>query len=106
MPTTYTFTVGEPGVGTGTFGCTTCLDGTAPQGGILCPVFNMVLDYNILNEVDPEATYAFSNGSGCVITLGSFIQSGSTEGYATYGVGTLTINNVGVSPGDPCASCF
>lgn len=104
-PATYTFTVGEPGVGTGTFGCTTCLDGNPPASGILCPAFNMILDYNILDTIDINAVYVFSNASGCVITLGSFISEGATEGFATYTMTESNIVNAGIEPADPCASC-
>lgn len=104
-PATYTFTVGEPGVGTGTFGCTTCLDGNPPAGGILCPAFNMILDYNILDTIDIDAVYVFSNASGCVITLGSFISEGATEGFATYTMTEANIVNAGIEPAEPCASC-
>ena len=104
-PATYTFTVGEPGVGTGTFGCTTCLDGNPPAGGILCPAFNMILDYNILDTIDINAVYVFSNASGCVITLGSFISEGATEGFATYTMTEANIVNAGIEPAEPCASC-
>lgn len=105
LPPTYIFTVGEPGVGTGTFGCTTCLDGNPPAGGILCPAFNMILDYNILDTIDIDAVYVFSNASGCVITLGSFISEGATEGFATYTMTEANIVNAGIEPAEPCASC-
>lgn len=105
VPVTYTFTVGEPGVGTGTLNCTQCLDGTSPGLFGLCPAFNMVLDYNILDTVNPAATYVFSYNGGCVVTLGSFIAAGSTVGYNTYTLTSANIVNAGVDPMNPCASC-
>jgi hypothetical protein len=105
-PVTYTFTVGEPGVGTGTLNCTQCLDGTTPGIFGLCPAFNMVLDYNILDTVDPLAVYVFNYDGGCVITLGSFITLGETEGFETYTMTSANIINAGIEPENPCASCI
>lgn len=105
VPVTYTFTVGEPGVGTGTLNCTQCLDGTTPGVLGLCPAFNMVLDYNILDTIDPSAVYVFSYNGGCVITLGSFVTLGGTEGFETYNMTSANIINAGIEPENPCASC-
>ena len=102
---TYTFTVGEPGVGTGTLNCSQCLDGTNPGLFGLCPVFNMVLTYNILDTIDPLAVYVFSYNGGCVTTLGSFITLGGTEGFETYTMTSGNIVNAGIEPENPCASC-
>ena len=105
VPVTYTFTVGEPGVGTGTLNCTQCLDGTTPGVLGLCPAFNMVLDYNILDTINPSAVYVFSYNGGCVITLGSFVTLGGTEGFETYNMTSANIINAGIEPENPCASC-
>lgn len=105
VPVTYTFTVGEPGVGTGTLNCTQCLDGTTPGVLGLCPAFNMVLDYNILDTINPSAVYVFSYNGGCVITLGSFVTLGGTEGFETYNMTSANIVNAGIEPENPCASC-
>ena len=104
-PPTYIFRVGEPGVGTGTLNCTQCLDGTTPGLFGLCPAFNMILDYNILETVDPAAIYVFSYNGGCVITPGTFIFAGSAEGFDTYTMTSTNIVNAGVEPLNPCDSC-
>jgi hypothetical protein len=65
----------------------------------------MVLDYNILDTVDPSAVYVFSYNGGCVITPGSFITLGGTEGFETYNMTSANIVNAGIEPENPCASC-
>jgi hypothetical protein len=104
-PPTYIFRVGEPGVGTGTLNCTQCLDGTTPGLFGLCPAFNMILDYNILDTVDPDAVYVFSYNGGCVITTGAFIFAGSAPGFDTYTMTSANIADAGIEPENPCASC-
>lgn len=104
-PTTYIFRVGEINVGQGTLGCSTCLDGSLPGPGLVCPAFNMILTYNILADIELDANYVFSYNGGCVVTLGSFIFSGEAEGYETYTMTSENIVNAGISPEDPCASC-
>lgn len=104
-PSSYIFTVGETEIGQGTLGCTTCLDGSLPGPGLVCPAFNISLSYNILDSVNPDDTYVFSYNGGCVITLGSFIAAGETEGFPVYAMTETNIVNAGTSPEDPCASC-
>ncbi len=104
-PPTYIFRVGEINVGQGTLGCSTCLDGSLPGPGLVCPAFNMVLTYNILADIELDANYVFSYNGGCVVTLGSFIFSGAEEGYETYTMTSENIVNAGISPEDPCTSC-
>lgn len=104
-PAPYIFTVGETEIGQGTLGCTICLDGSLPGPGLVCPAFNISLSYNILDTVNPDAAYVFSYNGGCVVTLGSFIAAGQTEGFPVYDMLETDIVNAGVSPEDPCASC-
>jgi len=103
-PPTYSFIVGESPEA-GTFGCTTCLDGSTPIAGIICPIFNITLSYDILPTIDPNATYVFSYNGNCVLTLGSFISSGSYPNIPTYAMTSANIVNAGVSNPDPCTSC-
>lgn len=104
-PSSYIFTVGETEIGQGTLGCTTCLDGSLPGPGLVCPAFNISLSYNILDSVNPDAAYVFSYNGNCVVTLGSFIAAGETEGFPVYTMTETNIVNAGISPEDPCASC-
>lgn len=103
-PVTYSFLIGG-GFVDGTFNCTQCLDGTNPGLYVLCPKFNIILDYNILDTIDPNATYIFSYNGGCVFTLGSAVESGSLPNLETYILTAANIVNTGVGAPDPCASC-
>ena len=103
-PVTYSFWVG--GIGTqGAFNCTQCFDGSTPGLFGLCPIFNMILDYNIMDTIDSNATYVFSYNGGCVFTLGSAVHEGSYSGVETYVLTSSDIVNAGVGSEDPCASC-
>lgn len=104
-PITYMFSVGEMEIGQGTLGCTTCLDGSSPGPGLVCPAFNISLDYDILADINLNAAYVFSYNGGCVVTLGSFIVEGETEGFSTYTMTSENIVDAGENPEDPCASC-
>jgi hypothetical protein len=103
-PVTYSFWVGGIGAD-GAFNCTQCFDGSNPGLFGLCPVFNMVLNYNILDTIDPDATYVFSYNGGCVFTLGSGVHAGSLPNLETYTLTSADITNAGVGAEDPCASC-
>jgi hypothetical protein len=105
-PITYTFTVGAYGVDAGTFGCTECLDGSAPSGGAdLCPQFNLVLDYNILDTIDPTAGYVFNYNGGCLWAIGFTILAGSDPAFQTYTMTSANITSVPLDGASPCLAC-
>lgn len=106
VPPTYSFAVGDrSNFNQGTFGCTTCLDGNIPELGFLCPNFNMILDYNILDGIEPDSVYVFSYNGNCIITQGSFITTELFVGYPTYTMTSSNIVNAGFAPASPCTSC-
>jgi photosystem II stability/assembly factor-like uncharacterized protein len=103
---TYTFGVGDGNnYNQGTFGCTTCLDGSIPIIGVLCPSFNITLDYNILDTIEPTSVYVFSYNGNCIITLGSFISTSLVEGFPMYTMTSANIANAGFGPAEPCLLC-
>jgi hypothetical protein len=105
-PPTYTFGIGDrSNFNQGTFGCTTCLNGTIPELGFLCPSFNIILDYNILDNIEPDSVYVFSYNGNCIITQGSFINTELFTGYPTYTMTSANIVNAGFAPASPCESC-
>jgi photosystem II stability/assembly factor-like uncharacterized protein len=103
-PVTYDFIVGGTLVD-GIFNCSTCFDGSNPGLYGLCPRFNMTLDYNILDTLDPNATYVFSYNGACVFTTGGSVISGYDDTIETYVIAQSDIVNAGVGTEDPCASC-
>jgi hypothetical protein len=106
-PVTYTFTVGAYGDAPGTFGCTTCLDGSAPSGGAnLCPQFNLVLDYNILDSLDPFSGYVFNYNGNCLWAIGFTIVAGSDPTFQTYTMTSANITSIVLEDGVlPCLLC-
>jgi hypothetical protein len=106
-PITYTFTVGAYGVDPGTFGCTQCLDGSAPSGGAnLCPQFNLVLDYNILDSLDPFSAYVFNYNGNCLWAIGFTIVAGSDPTFQTYTMTSANITSIVLEDGVlPCLLC-
>jgi hypothetical protein len=106
IPPTYSFGVGDGNnYDQGTFGCTTCLDGSAPIIGVLCPSFNITLDYNILDTIEPTSVYVFSYNGNCIITLGSFISTSIIPDFPTYTMTSANIANAGFGPAEPCLLC-
>jgi hypothetical protein len=108
-PTTSSFWVGGIGPGgepiDGSFNCTECFDGSTPILFGLCPVFNLIVPYDALINIDPDATYVFSHNGGCVFTLGNAIHEGSLPNLATYTIPAENIVNAGVGAEDPCIYC-
>ena len=105
-PVTYTFTVGAYGIDPGTFGCTTCLDGSAPLGGSnLCPQFNLVLDYNILDTLDIYSAYVFNYNGNCLWAIGFTIIAGSDPTFQTYTMTSANITSVPLDGTSPCLTC-
>ena len=106
-PVTYTFTVGAYGIDPGTFGCTTCLDGSAPLGGSnLCPQFNLVLDYNILDTLDIYSAYVFNYNGNCLWAIGFTIIAGSDPTFQTYTMTSANITSIVLEDGVlPCLLC-
>lgn len=98
----YLFRVGKA-YGGGTIGCATCLDGSIP-GIEGCPGFYMQLSYNILDGLDPNATYVFSYNGGCVHITGLDIFEAVDSG-TVYEMTESNIVNAGIEPIDPCTSC-
>lgn len=99
--TAYYFTVGGEG---GTFICNECLDGSTPE--TLCPQFNLILDYDILEDVDPFSYVTFSYNGRCVFSYAFVITPGSNPALQTY---TMTSENITISPvvggPAPCGFC-
>lgn len=105
VPVTYSFIIGAGGFPTGLFNCTQCLDGSTPGLFGACPSFNITLDYNILDTIEPSSIYVFSYNGGCVFTDGDSINAGYDPGFPTYTITAANITNVGPSPEDPCIAC-
>lgn len=106
-PTTYSFIVGVDGPGSATslITCNECFDGSTPGYYGFCPQFNLILDYNLLDNINVDANYVFSYNGQCVFTWGSAISAGYNNTLQTYTMTSANIVNAGVSAPSPCDSC-
>lgn len=104
-PVTYPFIIGAGGIPSGLFNCTQCFDGSTPGLYGACPTFNITLDYNILDTIEPSSIYVFSYNGGCIFVDGDSINSGYNPSFSTYTLTAANITNVGPSPEDPCIAC-
>lgn len=104
-PPTYSFTIGAGGIPSGLFNCTQCFDGSNPGLYGSCPSFNITLDYNILDTIEPSSIYVFSYNGGCIFVDGASIQAGYDPSFETYTLTASNITNTGVGAPDPCTSC-
>ena len=103
----YTFIIGldNAGPATSILACTQCFDGSNPGLFQFCPQFNVILDYNILEGIDPNSIYVFSYNGDCVFTWGSSITAGYDNTLQTYTMTSQNIVNGGPTPGNPCTLC-
>jgi len=95
--TAYYFTIGSE---TGNFYCDQCFDGSTPEGQ--CPQFNIILDYDLLDGIDPFSYCVINYDNSCLFTYTFLITSGSNPALQTY---VMNSSNITISPVDGPPAC-
>jgi hypothetical protein len=88
--TAYYFTIGSE---TGNFYCDQCFDGSTPEGQ--CPQFNLILDYDLLEDTDPFSYCVINYDNSCLWTYLFTIAPGSNPALQTY---VMNSSNITISP--------
>jgi hypothetical protein len=107
-PPVYLFIVAAPGPNPGSFGCVECFDGSSPNIDGKCPQFNLILNYNILDTVDPLYAYVFNYNNRCEWAIGFTIEAAPVinPDFPTYAMSSENITSVPLIGGpDPCTLC-
>lgn len=107
-PPTYIFTVAAGGPNPGAFACTQCFDGSPAIDGF-CPQFNLILDYNIVDTIDPTYAYVFNYNGFCEWAIGFTIVAafGIDPAFPTYTMTSANITSLPIGDGStsPCTLC-